>query len=143
MVRLTSVTDGTGAVRMFGKTGAPAWVGDRLMLIWRSLLEVGRVSRRQQRVRERAKRHAVEEQPGAAAHHGAPRFERRPGESQARRHVVRVGVDRFEELQVVAQAHVERQIRAGFPLVLRVNPTFGLVCDTTVSPKVCVKPELL
>src|SRR5260221_2744589 len=37
VVRLGSVTDGTTAARMFGKTGAPACVGDRLMLFWRRL----------------------------------------------------------------------------------------------------------
>ncbi len=35
VVRLTSVTVGTTALRMFGKTGAPACVGDRLTPIWR------------------------------------------------------------------------------------------------------------
>ncbi len=33
VVRLTNVTDGTAAGRMFGKTGAPACVGERLMPI--------------------------------------------------------------------------------------------------------------
>jgi hypothetical protein len=36
VVRLNSVTDGTAALRMFGKTGAAACVGDRLTLVWRS-----------------------------------------------------------------------------------------------------------
>ena len=38
VVKFTSVTSGTGAGRTFGKTGAPACVGDRLTLICRSPL---------------------------------------------------------------------------------------------------------
>ena len=70
--------------------------------------------------------------------------ERRPREPEARRDVVRVGVDRLQELQVVAQARVQRQV-GGW---LSTRPArrcrrSALVCDTTLSPKVCVKPALL
>src|SRR5688572_14205267 len=37
VVRFESVTDGTGPLRMFGKTGAPAWVGDNETPVWRRL----------------------------------------------------------------------------------------------------------
>src|SRR4029453_5250529 len=37
VVRFGRVTDGTGALKMFGNTGAPACAGERLMLIWRKL----------------------------------------------------------------------------------------------------------
>ena len=85
------------------------------------LRDVGRVPRRQQGVGHGAQRHPIEEDAGPAAHEEVLRRRRRPDEARTRRHVVGVGVDRLEELQVVAKADVERQPRAGAPLVLGVD----------------------
>ena len=83
--------------------------------------QVRRVPARQKRVRERAQRDAVIEQPVAAANHSAPRFERRPGETGARRDVVPVGYDGFQELQIVAHADVQGEPRARLPLILGIE----------------------
>ena len=60
----------------------------------------------------RPQRNAVEKHSGAAADDGPPRLERRPRKTQPRRDVVGIGVDRFEELKVVAQAGVQGQFRS-------------------------------
>ena len=93
--------------------------------------KVYRISRRQQRVCERAKRHAIVEQSRAPANERASRFGRRPHEPDARRDVVPVGMDRLQELEIVADAGVHRDAGAGFPLVLRVhsNVRIGLRYD--------------
>ena len=93
------------------------------------------------RVGDGAQRHAIEEEAGAAADEQVVRRRGDQAKPDARRHVVRVGVDRLEELQVVAKAEVQRQARAGAPLVLRVDADVrDCVCETTGSPNVCVKP---
>ena len=83
--------------------------------------EVRRVSAREQRIGQGAERDAVIEQSEAAANDGSPRIEWRPGESGARRDVVRIGVNGFQELQIVADAQVESQTGADFPFVLCVE----------------------
>ncbi len=88
--------------------------------------QVGGVARRQQRVGERAQRHAIVEEARAAAHHRVARRARRPREAEPRRHVVRVRGHGVEVLQVVAQAEVERQPVADLPLVLRVAADVGV-----------------
>ena len=40
-------------LRMFGKTGAPACAGERLMLTWLRSFDIDRVARRQQRIGQR------------------------------------------------------------------------------------------
>ena len=108
VVRFGSVTSGIAAGRMFGKhrrAGLRRRQADRVLA---QRGDVGGVAGRHQRVGERAQRHAIVEEPGAAAHDRAARIRRRPREADARRHVVGVGVDGLEPLQVVAHAGVER-----------------------------------
>ena len=127
VVKSTSVVVSIRAGRMFGNAGAPSCVGNdsrdaRLMQI----VEIGGVPGGEDRVGDRAQGHAIEEQSGAAADDEIVRRRRRPGEADARRQVVRIGVDRLQELQVIAKPEVQRQLDAEPPFVLRVDADVGV-----------------
>ena len=87
---------------------------------------VGRVAGRQQGVGHGAERHAVVEDAGIAANDRAAGSEGRPHHADARRHVVGVGLDGLQPLQVVADAGVQRDARGHLPLVLGVQREVGI-----------------
>ena len=106
----------------------------RLMEIAR----IGRVAGGEDRVGHCAQRHAVEEEPGASTNQPATMRRRRPGDARTRRQVVRVGVDRMEELQVIAKPEVERQARCGAPFVLHIYANVGIrLRDHGVAERLC------
>ena len=89
-------------------------------------------------------RNPVEKQSGAAAYDGSPRLEGRPRKTDSRRDVVGIGVDRLQELKVVAQAGVQGQFRAQpSTRPACTSRRWGWFAIRTVSPKVWVKPALL
>ena len=111
-----------GALRMFGKHRSPSLCRRETHVDLAQIGEVGGVAGRQKRIGKRAQRNAVVEEPVAASHHGAPGFKGRPGKTHARRKVVPVGRDRFQELQVIPQAGIQSQARVDLPLVLSIEP---------------------
>ena len=83
--------------------------------------QVGGVAGREQRVGHGPERYAVIEEAACASENRASRVERRPCETQSGRHVVRVGVDGLEELQIVPHAQVQRDGWRNLPFVLHVH----------------------
>ena len=123
VVRLASVTDGIAAVKISGKTGAPAWVGDRLMLFWRRLAISEVLPADKERVGEGAQA-GCDRKRDPCCRRTTVRLDT-PGDhakSGARPDVVAIGANGLQELQVVAQPGVQRQAGANLPLVLRVDP---------------------
>lgn len=80
-----------------------------------------RVAAREKCIGERPQGDSIIKQPKAATNHRSLRVKWRPGESGARRDVVRVGIDRLQELKVVADSEIQREARAHLPFVLCVN----------------------
>ena len=89
-------------------------------------VEVSGVLGRENGVGGGTQRNPIEEEAGIAANDQVVRRQWRPGEADARGQVVRIRVDRLQELKVVAEAQVERQARADPPFVLRVHADVGI-----------------
>ncbi len=88
---------------------------------------------RQQRIGKRAQWHAIVKQSRAQTYNGAAIPPGRPGQADARRDIVFVGGDRFQELQVVSQPGVESQVRVGAPFILRVKADVRIgLCDDAI-----------
>ena len=83
-------------------------------------------------------RHTIEEEPCAPADHEILRVRGRPRESHSGRHVVGVGVDGVQELQVVAKAEIEREARRDTPLVLHVHADIRVrLRDDRIAERLC------
>ena len=122
VVKLTSVTDGTARARMFGNTGAPACVGDRLTLICRRfarsvVLPADSSAFASARSGTRSKK-----RPALPRTTVRRDVERRPRE--ARRAARRCSCRCRSSPGTAGRsaARVQRQPRADLPLVLRVEP---------------------
>ena len=143
VVRLKSVVVATAPLRMFGKTGAPVCVGDRLMLVCRRLA--------------RSDVFPAESSALASARSGT-RSKKRPAlprtivrrESSGDHAKPARGETLFLSVLMVSRNcrsyrrpafRVSRDV--AFHSSCAYMPKFGLVCVTTDGPNVWVKPALL
>ena len=111
------------------------------------LAEIGDISRvpsGQKRIRERTEGNSVIEEAITTPDYSGVRWGRQPREAGARRNVVRVGCNRFQKLQVVAQTQIHGQL-SNLPSIRPAHKYLrsGSSAQMTELLNVCVKPELL